>query len=123
MGPQTGRAAGTCWAGTGEMLETMLRFEALCSGKMEPNDTKRIHAMGVHRADTQVPTGVPQKPHVSLLTVQAGLTDGLVDPTGLHNALAKVAGFAALTTRGVHLGQALFLGAPGGSLGEKTTQR
>lgn len=69
------------------------------------------------------PLVFPKSPHVSLLTVQAGLTDGLVDPTGLHNALAQVAGFAALTTRRVHLGQALFLGAPGGSLGEKTAWR
>lgn len=69
---------------------------------------------------TQVPT---QKPHVSLLTVQAGLADSLVDPAGLHHALAQVAGFAALTARRVHLGQALFLGAPGGSLGEKTARR
>lgn len=62
MGPQTVRAAGICWAGTGEILETMLRFGALCNGKMEPNDTKHIHTMDVHRTDTQVPTRVPQKP-------------------------------------------------------------
>lgn len=52
----------SCWAGTGEILETMLRFGALCNGKMEPNDTKHIHTMDVHRTDTQVPTRVPQKP-------------------------------------------------------------
>lgn len=55
-----------------------------------------------------------------VLTVQAGLADGLVDPAGLHHPLAQVAGFAALPARRVHLGEALVLGAPGGSLGEKT---
>lgn len=55
-----------------------------------------------------------------VLTVQAGLADGLVDPAGLHHPLSQVAGFAALPARRVHLGEALVLGAPGGSLGEKT---
>lgn len=74
----------------------------------------------------KAPPGPRTSPFVVLcggegvLTVQAGLADGLVDPAGLHHPLSQVAGFAAFPACRVHLGEALLLGAPGGSLGEKT---
>jgi len=92
-------------------------------------DARGETRVSAHAHGPQSPPGPRASPFAVLrrgqqvLTVQAGLADGLVDPAGLHHPLSQVAGFAALPARRVHLGEAFVLGAPGGSLGEKTDTR
>lgn len=117
----------------GKILEVALPFGCVCAGVghlCAASRTKCIHAAlprGCAQGGPRCLLVVPEAPLCpgllagweQVLTVQAGLADGLVDPAGLHHPLAQVAGFAALPARRVHLGEALVLGAPGGSLGEK----
>lgn len=56
-------------------------------------------------------------PAPPILTVQAGLTHGLVGPAGLGHALPHVAGFAAFATVGVQACGTHLLGTSEGHLG------